>query len=98
VLMGCPVQEEPVGDRVYLLGMCCREAGGHGADVAGQRTEADGGAEAGTFAFTPGCPPKDEAIIRALAGLCGFDGRAVLELAEAERSRLWGSTAELLSR
>ena len=95
ILMGCPVEDPGAaggGGRKSVasgtdhgptlrLGTCCRET----APPAGLRC-----------ALASGCPPKDRAIIDSLAGLCGFDGNAVLELRDAERRRLWESTAALL--
>ena len=97
ILMGCPTDRDIVQDRVFYLGKCCREVSrqGVGAEIA----EADRAISRGSrAAFAPGCPPRDEAIIVALAELCGFDGKEVLALRDAERKRRWESTARLLSR
>ncbi len=96
IVMGCPVGGNAEKDaepsqsdgKVFYLGKCCREA---------SRTVNSGHAQA-RIAFTPGCPPTDEAIISSLADLCGFDSSNVLELRGSERRRLWESTAGLLSR
>lgn len=102
ILMGCTKDKDISAggetsrpeDRTLHLGKCCREAGLRATRGAGSTSS---GTVHGKSAFTPGCPPKSESIIRDLAGLCGFDGLSVLELCNAERRRLWDTTAELLS-
>jgi uncharacterized protein (DUF362 family) len=99
IIMGCPLKVEEAElnrDRIFYLGKCCREASRQAVDAEPHRT-IRGIRSVGGAVFAAGCPPKDEAIIRALALLCGFDGKAVLSLRDSERKRLWESTARLLS-
>ncbi|HUV06444.1 MAG TPA: DUF362 domain-containing protein [Spirochaetia bacterium] len=47
--------------------------------------------------FVPGCPPRDDAIIRALSRVCHFDAGPVIEDRDGERRRNWSETEDLLN-
>ena len=49
-------------------------------------------------AWVAGCPPKEDDMVRALAGACGADADVVLATMEAARKSVWDESSELMDR
>jgi len=53
---------------------------------------------AGLGPFAPGCPPKEDDVIRALCQICGADPDRVMSFRDEARRQLWESADPLLKR
>ncbi len=52
----------------------------------------------GATAHLPGCPPKEEAMIRTLCEVCGTDAEVVMATMANARKRLWDDSSSALER
>jgi uncharacterized protein (DUF362 family) len=52
----------------------------------------------GVDAHVPGCPPKEDEMVRVLCEVCGVDPRKVRETMAGERKKLWDSSSGALQR
>lgn len=52
----------------------------------------------GACAHVPGCPPKEDAMVRAIAEVCGADPEAVMVTMAASRKKLWDTSSSALER
>jgi len=71
------------------------DAGGAGKTVALGKCSAG---VKGAKAHLPGCPPKEDAMIRILCEVCGVDANKVKETMAGERKKLWDSSSGALQR
>ncbi|MFW6102737.1 MAG: DUF362 domain-containing protein, partial [Chloroflexota bacterium] len=72
---------------------------GNASDVpAGEKVVALGRCSAGVGARThiQGCPPKEDAMIDALCGVCGADPARVKTTMDEERKKLWETSSSAL--
>jgi len=71
------------------------DAGGAGKAVALGKCSAG---VKGAKDHLPGCPPKEDAMIRILCEVCGVDAIKVKETMAGERKKLWDSSSGALQR
>ena len=52
----------------------------------------------GADAHVPGCPPKEDEMVRAIAQVCGADPEAVMATMAEARKKLWDASSSALER
>jgi uncharacterized protein (DUF362 family) len=52
----------------------------------------------GADAYVRGCPPKEDAMVRAIAEVCGADADAVMSTMAEARKKLWDKSSSALER
>lgn len=52
----------------------------------------------GASAYVPGCPPKEDEMVRVIAKVCGADPEAVMATMAEARKKLWDASSDLLER
>ncbi|MBN1151813.1 MAG: DUF362 domain-containing protein [Dehalococcoidia bacterium] len=52
----------------------------------------------GATAYVPGCPPKEDAMVRAIAEVCGADSETVMATMAESRKKLWETSSPALER
>jgi len=52
----------------------------------------------GATAHLPGCPPKEDAMIRTLCDVCGADAETVMVTMANARKKLWDDSSNVLER
>jgi len=53
---------------------------------------------AGADVYVPGCPPKEDVMVRAIAELCGVDSQSVIATMAESRKTLWETSSSALKR
>jgi len=74
---------------------------GNAAEASGDKVVALGKCAAelqGADAYVKGCPPKEDAMVRAIAEVCGVDAEAVMATMADSRKKLWDTSSSALSR
>ena len=74
---------------------------GNAPEASGDKVVALGKCAAelqGADAYVKGCPPKEDAMVRAIAEVCGVDADAVMTTMADSRKKLWDTSSSALNR